>query len=126
MSLPVALPPSRGGLFLCWLSGLTKACEVLSNLTPDQRPSLPAGTQPSYHNFVRAVRICYAARMATEAHPKPHKNARSIAGSIKISVRLSPEIHEAASCAAGGQNMYLMDWVRRLIEAELKRTKRTA
>lgn len=62
--------------------------------------------------------------MPSAEHPKPHKNSRNIAGSIKISVRLSPETHEAASRAAGAQNLYLMDWVRRLVEDELKRSKR--
>ena len=60
------------------------------------------------------------------AHPLPHKNKRTAAGLIKISVKLAPETHKAASEEARAHKQYLMDWVRSLIEQALRKTKRAA
>ncbi len=64
--------------------------------------------------------------MKTEAvkpnpHPMPSKNDRSKEGKIKISVRLTPKIHGLACQRAKYLNVYLMDWVEKLVMEALKK-----
>jgi predicted HicB family RNase H-like nuclease len=57
----------------------------------------------------------------SDAHPLPRKaRGRIMPGMVKISVRLPGKVHRAAQAKAAEANLYLMDWVRNLIEEAIK------
>lgn len=59
----------------------------------------------------------------SDKHPLPRKNGRTIESMRKISVRLDPELHDAAKQRAAAEKLYLMDWVRSLIVKALAKRR---